>query len=244
MSVPAGISERALPHRQPSLRRRLLVEERDQRLAALAAAVDDRDLGRAGERKLDADRPRRTAGAEHHDPLAARIDHFRQRLQEPLAVGVLADEALAAADGAVDRAHDARRLAEPVEMLDHGDLVRDRAVEADPAHGAGPLHRVAELLRRHLAIDVAGVDAVMPIRGLDHGDGRILGGTLREGAGEHAQEFQCACHCRPRFTPIRHRIQGRSRQSGDPAILTVLRRRESQTRHRRSSTPSFSRPST
>ena len=51
-----------------------LVEEISERAAAGLAAVHDRDAGRAGECKLDADRPRGAARPEHHDLLAGRID--------------------------------------------------------------------------------------------------------------------------------------------------------------------------
>jgi hypothetical protein len=208
--------ERALPghfrrprraERELRLGRRLLVEERDECLATVMTTVDDRDLAGTGKRELDPDRPGRAAGAEHHHLLAARIDHFHQRLQEALAVGVLADQGVATADGAVHRPHDPRRFTQAVEVLDDRDLVRERAVEPGPAHGTGAAHRVAKLLRRHLAIDVAGVHAVMAIGGLDHGDGRVVGSPLREGAGELAQEIQRLRHSshppkKPRFWPL------------------------------------------
>src|SRR5258707_70740 len=82
-------------------------------------------------------------------------------------------------------------------MLDDGDLVRDRAIEAGPAHGPGSPDCVAKHLRRHLAVNVTGVDAVMSVCGLDHRHGRVLGGTLRKGAGEHAEEVEGFGHSAP-----------------------------------------------
>src|SRR5207237_7257379 len=125
-----------------------------QGLAALAATVDDGDGLRPGQRELDPDGAGSPTGAEHHYPLAPRLDDAFERRQEALAVGVLADEAFPPPDRAIDCAHDLGRLAEAVEMIDHRDLVRQRAVEPRPAHRPGAAHRVAELLGRHLAIAV------------------------------------------------------------------------------------------
>ena len=60
-----------------------------------------------------------SAGPEHHDTFAERIDDGHQRLEESLAVGVLADKPVAAPDRAIDCSHDLRGLAQAVEVLDH-----------------------------------------------------------------------------------------------------------------------------
>ena len=81
-----------------------------------------------------------------------------------------------------------RRRREVIQVFDHGELVRQRAVEACPAHGAGTAHRVGQPLGRHFAVDVAPFHAVVAVGGLDHGHRRVLGGGLCEGAGERVQE--------------------------------------------------------
>ena len=105
------------------------------------------------------------------------------------------------AHGAVDRADDRGRVAEAVEVLDDRDLVRDRAVEADPAHRGGAADGAAERLRRHVAVDVARLQAVMPVGGLDHRDRRVLGGRGREGPCQDAQEVHAGSVAIPPAKP-------------------------------------------
>lgn len=66
------------------------------------------------------------------------------------------------------------RFAQAVQMLDDRYLVRNRAVKADPAHGPRTAHRRAQVLWRHLAIDITPVQAMVTVRRLDHRHGRIL----------------------------------------------------------------------
>ncbi len=73
-------------------------------------------------------------------------------------------------------------------MVDHRDLVGQRAVETDPPHRLRSAHRIAKKLRRHVAVDVAGVDPMMPVRGLHHDDRWVFGDGRREAASKNAQE--------------------------------------------------------
>ena len=88
----------------------------------------------AGESHFDTDRPRRAARAEQDHRLAGRVDPFGKGLEETLAIGVFADVVTVTADHAVDRSDDPRRFAEAVKVLDHRDLVRNRAVESGKVH--------------------------------------------------------------------------------------------------------------
>ena len=97
-------------------------------------------------------------------------------------------------------------------MLDHRDLVRDRAVEARPAHGPRSAHGVAERVGRDLAVEVARVEAVMPVGRLDHRDRRVLGRRHGERAGEDAEEAghpAQSSHEQPRRGPPRARRRPR-----------------------------------
>ena len=131
---------------------------------------------RAGECGLDRDCPCCSPGAEHDECLARGVDDRTQRRQEALAVGVLPDESVAVADDAVDRADDRCGFTEPVEVLDHGHLVGDRAVEADPAHRPRATDRVAEGGGGDVAVDVARGESVLLVGRLDHRHGRVPGG--------------------------------------------------------------------
>ena len=118
--------------------------------AARKTAVDDGEASGARERRLDRDRARRAAGAEHDERLAFDVDKRPQRLHEPDAVGVFADEFVAAPHHAIDGAHRRGGFAQAVEMGNDRHLMRQRAVEAAPAHGARAARRVAE--RRRAAL--------------------------------------------------------------------------------------------
>ena len=156
-------------------------------------------LARACERRFDRNRPRRAAGAEDDQRLARGIDDRAQRFHESDAVGVLADQLVAAPDRAIDGADRRRRLAEAVEMGNDRHLMRDRAIEASPAHGAGAARCVPERRRLDLAIDVARVHSMMPERRLDHRHGRIFRRRRREGADQGAEEIMGHASCsRPR----------------------------------------------
>ena len=95
----------------------------------LSAAVHDADLGRTRARQLDRDRPRGATCAQQHDPRAPRLGNSGQRRQEAQSVGVLPDQSAVPDHHAVHRANQAGGFGDLVEMLDHGDLVRKRAVE-------------------------------------------------------------------------------------------------------------------
>ncbi len=147
-----------------------------------------RHVGGPGERRLDDDRPRGTTGAEDAYLRAGGFPHGPQRADEPLTVGVLAGHPAVADDDAVDRPDDPGRVGESVEVLDHRHLVRDRAVEPGPAHRPRPAHGVAQTLRRDLAVEVAGVETVVPVGRLHHRHRRVVGRGGRERAGEEADE--------------------------------------------------------
>lgn len=164
------------------------VDQVGQLLPVQAASVDHRDVRRAGQGQFHRHRASCPARAEQQHALPLDLAHGAQRLHKPLAVGVLADQQAIAGHHGVDRADDLRRRREVVQVLDHRHLVRQRAVEAGPAHGAGAAHRVGQLLGRHLAVDVAPMQAVVPVGGFDHRHGRVLGGRLGEGAGQAGQE--------------------------------------------------------
>ena len=59
---------------------------------------------------FDRNRPRRPAGAEHDQRLARRINDRPEQFHEADAVGVLADQLVAAPDRAIDGADRRRRL--------------------------------------------------------------------------------------------------------------------------------------
>jgi hypothetical protein len=179
---------RRVPDHELGARARALREQRDELAPSLGIAVDDGDRRHAGERALDRDRARRAARAEQHERRAGRIDGLTQRGQEALAVGVLADPAIVAAHDAVHGADHLRGLAEAVEVLDHRDLVGDRAVEAGPAHRPRTADGVAEIDGGDVAVHVPRVEAVVAVGGLDHRHGRVLGRRRGERAGEQAQE--------------------------------------------------------
>ncbi len=61
-------------------------------LAASFVAVDDEHGCRTGQCRLDGDRARRAPGAEDDDLAARGVDDRAERADEPLAVGVVADE--------------------------------------------------------------------------------------------------------------------------------------------------------
>jgi hypothetical protein len=143
---------------------------------------------RTGQREFHRHGARRAPGAEQQHAQAFDGADRAQSLHKTLAVGVLADQQIPLQHHGVDRADDLRRWRQAVEVLDHRHLVRQRAVEPRPAHGAGAAHRVGQLLGRHLAVDVAPFHAVVPVSGLDHGDRRVLGGGLGEGTGERVEE--------------------------------------------------------
>jgi hypothetical protein len=191
-----GHPVRAVPGHEVRRGTAAVAQQPSQFLPAPRIAVDDRQRDRAGQRRLDADGTRRTARTEYDDPLRRRVGDGAQRVQEPLTVGVLADQPFLAADHAVHGADRGGRVGEAVEMLEHRDLVRDRAVEARPAHRAGPAHRVPQRAGRDVAVDAAGIDPVMPVGRLDHGHRRVLGGRRGERAGEQAQETRRVGHGR------------------------------------------------
>ena len=125
-------------------------------------------MRRTGEGAFHADGPGGTAGTKHHQLFTGRIHHLLQTLQKPFAIGVLANVLAIATHGAVHRADDAGRFAEPIEMLDDGDLVRDGTVKARPIHCTRAGHGIGELLGRHLGVQITIMQPMMAISGFDH----------------------------------------------------------------------------
>ena len=101
-------------------------------------------------------------------------------------------------------------------MLDDGDLVRDRAVEAGPAHGARAADGVAERLGGHLAVDVPRVDAVVAVGRLDHRHRGVVGGALGERAGEQAEVAHARTLARRGPSRLRRRGPHRARHRLEP----------------------------
>src|SRR5438874_2692178 len=80
------------------------------------------------------------------DALAFRVGERSQRLKESLAIGVLADELVAATHDAIDGPHQRRRFAESIEVLDDGHLVGDGAIEPAKTHRLRPAYGVGEVV--------------------------------------------------------------------------------------------------
>ena len=131
-----------------------ITKQRHEFIAAARRAIHHRDVAGPGERQLHRDRPGRPSRAKQHHAATARVHLSPQRLEKPLAVGVFADESLASPDHAVDGSHHGRRFAKAVEMIDHGHLVRQAAVESPEADGPQPTDGVAEILRGDLHVHV------------------------------------------------------------------------------------------
>ena len=143
----------------------------------------------SGQGEFDRDRPCRAPGAEDRDSLAGRWRHLLERAEEALAVRVLTDEtSVRVADDAVHSSDQAGRLAQPVQVLDHRDLVGQGAVESGPAHCAGACYCCRQPVRWHFAVHVAPVKPVMPEGRFDHLDGRVLGRRVGEGSDDLGEE--------------------------------------------------------
>lgn len=160
-------------------------------MASLGRAVDDGDVGDTRQGGFDADGSGGAAGSEEDEGLAGWVGDFGQRLQEAFAVGVFADEFAVAEDGAVDGSDDGGGFAEAVKVFDDGDFVGQRAVEADPTHGAGPANGVGQLVGADFTVDVAPVEVVMLIGGFKHRDSRIFGAWLRKTASQCGEKVHC-----------------------------------------------------
>jgi len=84
----------------------LAVEQFSEIAASLLVAVYHEDTLCPCEGEFDANGPRRAAGAEHDNGFARWVCDLAQRLDEALAIGIFADELVAAPHRAVDRPHD------------------------------------------------------------------------------------------------------------------------------------------
>ena len=118
---------------------------------AVLGAVDDGDVGHAGQTHLHADGPGCAAGAEDDGFLALDVDAVGgQGHHEALAVGVLAEEASVVVDDHIDRADELRALRDLVQVLHDLDLVRDGAVDAAHLEGLKAVDGVFELVLVHV----------------------------------------------------------------------------------------------
>lgn len=106
--------------------------------------------------------------AEDHRVQAGDRANLHDRLEKALAVGVVADQFTVPDDHAVHSTDRLRGRREPVEELDDGDFVRNRAIEPAPVHRAGTANSVAELIRTHLDRQVPPVEPEVGKGGLDH----------------------------------------------------------------------------
>ena len=68
------------------------------------------DLGRAGERELDSNRPRSASSPQDEGALARWVGNGTQRGQEALTVGVCPDPSAVASDGAIHRTDEPGRI--------------------------------------------------------------------------------------------------------------------------------------
>jgi len=138
--------------------------------------------------------------------------------------------ARAAPHRAIDRADGLGRFAEAVEMGDDRDLVRDRAVEAAPAHRPRAERGVAERRGLDFAVDVARVHAVMTERRFDHRHGRILGCRRREAADQLGEKIMRRRHPRsPRSPETARRRLDRAARLPQRIVRALHRRRKDRT---------------
>jgi hypothetical protein len=138
--------------------------------------------------ELDPDGTCRTAGAQDDRTNAGDGSHRGHRLEETFAVGVVADQLAVAMDHTVDRTDRLGGRAESVQVLDDGDLVRDREIEPSPVHRPGAPDGVREAIGTDLDGQVAPVEPHVGERRLDHRLRRILGDREAEDADEFLLE--------------------------------------------------------
>ena len=106
----------SLPGKEAGLHLGSGLKQLHQLASSLGAAIDDGDAGGSGQGGLDGDGPGGPARAQDRHPLAGRVRHLPQRLQESLAVGVLAHQLLAVHHHAVDGLHETGGLAQAVQV--------------------------------------------------------------------------------------------------------------------------------
>ena len=95
---------------------------------------------------------------------------------------------IAPAHDTIHRAHETGGFTESIEMLNHGDLMRQAAIETSKTHGAHAANCVRKVGRSHFHIDVSPIQSELRKRGFDHGDGRISRRALRHTADKFRKE--------------------------------------------------------
>ena len=150
--------------------------------------------GGMGQCQLDRHGPGGASRSQDHGVQSLDPMDAGQRLEKPLAVGVVADQLAVPVDHAVDRADDLGGRVQPIEVGDDGDLVGDRAVEALPVHGARSAHGLAQVFGPDLDGQVSPVQAHLGECGLDHRLGGILGDGVSEDSDKLLFEVGSASH--------------------------------------------------
>ena len=189
----------SLPGKEAGLHFGSGLKQLHQLQAPLGLAVDDGDAGSTGQGGLDGDGPGGPARTQNHHPFARRVGHLPQRLQEPLAVGVLAHQSLAVHHHAVDGLHQARGLGQAVQMGDHADLAGHGAVAAAKAQHPHRPHGFGQPLVAQFEVDVAPVHAVMAKGLFQHVLGGILGQPVPEAKHQLLSEVPLLGHGFPRL---------------------------------------------
>ena len=136
-----------------------LVQQLDQRLAAFRRAIDDDDLGGAGQAQFDGDGPGGAARPQDDHPFAGWIRHVPQGLDEAFAIRIFANQLLADPVDAVHRPHQRRRFAQFVQVGNDGNFVRNGEIAPLKSHGPQALDGVGEFLRRHFQRQISPVQA-------------------------------------------------------------------------------------
>ena len=174
VAVPGHVGHREVASGRLDRFAQFAGEERLKFATAGLVAIHEGDARAARQRHFHTDGPGRAARSEQDERFSGRIGQFAKAGDEPFSVGVLPDEAAVAIDDAIDRSHERGRFAEAVEMLDHRDLVGDRAIEPAKAEGTGSGDGGGEITGPHLESEVAPVEPHRPEGRLDHCLGRIL----------------------------------------------------------------------
>src|SRR5262249_44605011 len=104
---------------------------------------------------------------------------------EALAVGIVADELVADAIQAIDRAHQLSCWAQSIEIRNHRNFVWDRKIGPFEAERPQPQHRIGQLFRWHFAGEIPPVKPRGYERFLHH----VLGWIARDGLAEATDDF-------------------------------------------------------
>ena len=159
-----------------------VAEQIGQFLATLLGPIHDGDVRHAGQAEFHRDGPRRAARAQNDNSLAGHVRHAPQGIDEPLAIGILAHQLIVHAIDAVHRAHQLGRLAQFIQVLNHGHLVRDRKIRSTKTHRPQPAHGVLQVVGRHFERQVAPIQFGRDKRPFHHELGWVAGDGLPHAA--------------------------------------------------------------